>query len=106
MVRKHLPEAPPHLSETAREWWNKITAGWDLDDAGLLILQAALESFDRAEQARSIIAADGLFLDGKPHPAARIERDARAAMLTALKQLHLDVEPVGPVGRPSTLGRR
>jgi phage terminase small subunit len=37
----------------------------------------------------------------KPHPLLPIERDARAAMMAALKQLNLDLEPLrdGP-GRP------
>lgn len=106
MTRKQLPEAPTHLSEAAAAWWDRIVRGWDLDDAGLLILTAALESLDRANQAQAVIAAEGLFQDGKPHPACRVERDARAAMLTALKQLHLDLEPIGPVGRPPSTGRR
>ena len=105
MAHKTLPTAPKHLSRAGKAWWNRIVRGWDLDDSALLILQAALESFDRSTQAAAVIAAEGLFRDGKPHPACRVERDARSAMLTALKQLHLDLEPVGPVGRPPG-GRR
>ena len=105
MTRKQLPQAPTHLSEAAAGWWLRLVRSWELDDAGLLILQAALESFDRAEQARSVVEAEGLLIAGKPHSAVRIERDSRAAMLVALKSLHLDLEPVGPVGRPPG-GRR
>lgn len=41
------------------------------------------------------------FDQDKPHPLLSVERDARAAMLAALKQLNLDLEPLrdGP-GRP------
>ena len=37
----------------------------------------------------------------KAHPAVNIERDARAAMLAALKAMNLDVEPLRDrPGRP------
>jgi phage terminase small subunit len=105
MAHKTLPTAPDHLSAAAAGWWGRIVKNWDLDAAGLLILTAALESFDRAEQARAVVEAEGLLVDGKPHSAVRIEWDSRAGMLSALKQLHLDLEPIGPVGRPPG-GRR
>jgi hypothetical protein len=57
------------------------------------------------KQAQAAIEADGLIVDGKQHPAVPIERDSRTAMLAALKALHLDLEPIGPVGRPPGTGR-
>jgi phage terminase small subunit len=76
------------------------------DDAGLLLLQTALEAYDRMKSAAAQIEADGetikdRFGQLKPHPLLPTERDARAQMLAALKQLNLDLEPLrdGP-GRP------
>lgn len=76
------------------------------DQAGLLILQTALESFDRMRLAEAILKKDGMtimdrFGQPKAHPMTVVERDSRAAMLAALRQLNLDLEPLrdGP-GRP------
>ncbi len=82
------------------------------------ILTKALEAFDRAEQARAILASPpadptdpnappggGLVVrsrlgEHKAHPAIAIERDARAAFLTGIKQLGLDIEA------PTTITQR
>ena len=100
-------EPPGHLSREAKQIWRKLTSEYDIcDGGGLAILRAATEAFDRAEGARAKIEAEGMVIKDrfgaeKPHPLLTAERDARAAMLTALKMLNLDVEPLrnGP-GRP------
>ena len=72
-----------------------------------LLLRAALESFDRCEQARKLLKKEGLvikdrFGQQKGHPAAAIERDSRLQMVRALRTLNLDLEPLRPgPGRPS-----
>lgn len=104
-MARQFPRAPDHLSEPAAAWWVRIVKGWDLDDAALLILQTSLEAFDRMVEAQQVIQESGLLVDGKVSPAARVERDSRAALLAGIKQLHLDLEPVGPVGRPPGGGR-
>ncbi len=108
MARKS--PAITHLSPEAKRIYRRITGEYcDIieDPAGHLILVAAMEAFDRMKQAQAAIAEHGLvFLDRyeqpRANPAAAAERDSRAAMLSALKQLNLDVEVVphaGP-GRP------
>ncbi len=76
------------------------------DDAGLLLLQTALEAFDRMKSAQAAIKKDGASVRDrwnqvKAHPLLPVERDSRAGMLAALRALNLDVEPLrdGP-GRP------
>lgn len=104
-------KAPKNLSREAKTLWRKIQDEYAItDEAGLLILATGLEAFDRMRQAQDILKAEGMttldrFSQPRPHPAATIERDSRAAMLAALKQLNLDLEPLrdGP-GRPA--GRR
>jgi phage terminase small subunit len=66
-----------------------------------------MESFDRMRAAQASIEQDGAtapdrFGQVKAHPLLSVERDARAAMLAALKAMNLDVEPLrdGP-GRPA-----
>ena len=82
-------------------------AEYDLgDDAGKLLLQTALEAFDRMREAQRTINRDGpmiqdRFQQWKAHPLLSVERDARGQMLACFRQLNLDVEPLrdGP-GRP------
>ena len=99
--------APPHLSADAKTWWRKIQRDYSIDDnAGLLLLQTAMEAFDRMKGAQAAIERDGPTVRGSAkqlsaHPLIAVERDARSQMLSAIKQLNLDLEPLrdGP-GRP------
>ena len=98
---------PEGLSPKAAEWWHALQADFPLNDsAGRLLLESALRAFDRAEDARRLIDAEGAvvrdrFDQAGPHPGVRIERDSRAQMLCCLKQLNLDIAPARPPGRPS-----
>ncbi len=102
------PPAPKPLSAEARTWWRRLTVEYGISDqAGLMVLQIALEAFDRLRNAQSVIAADGPTVKDrwgqtKAHPLLSVERDARGQLLSGLKQLCLDIEPLhdGP-GRPA-----
>ena len=64
---------------------------YELQDQDRAILVKALEAWDRAEQARQLIADDGLVIlsrlgERKPHPAVAIERDSRTAFLAGMRQ--------------------
>lgn len=100
-------KTPPGLSAAAKEWWKKLATEYEIDDAaGLLLLETALQAFDRMHQARELITQHGAvtmdrFNQLRPNPATTIERDSRAAMLGALKALNLDIEPLHDgAGRP------
>ena len=107
---KTTVDPPATLSEEAQAVWRSIASEYDIDDAGgIAVLNAACESFDRMRQAAAIANAEGMvvadrFGQSKPHPATIIERDARAAYLSGIKQLRLDDESDEkggkPVGRP------
>lgn len=91
------PSPPKHLSTEARDLWKRLHDGHAIDDAGgLALLNSACESFDLAEQARALMAAEGLTLQGrqgpKPHPAAMIRHNAIASMHSALRLLRLSPE--------------
>ncbi|MFZ5448162.1 MAG: P27 family phage terminase small subunit [Thermodesulfobacteriota bacterium] len=100
-------KAPKHLSRGGKKIWTELQAEYQIvDPGGLLILTAAIEAHDRMRQAQETLSREGAtfpdrFGQPRPHPATVIERDSRAAMLAALKQLNLDLEPLrdGP-GRP------
>lgn len=100
--------APEHLSPEARDWWQRITTEYQLDDdAGRLLLQTALEAFDRMRECQTAIEQDGMIVRGstrqpRSHPLLTVERDARSQMLSALKSLNLDLEPLRDrPGRPA-----
>lgn len=101
------PKAPKKLSAEAKKWWRWIQSEYEIDDkGGLLLLQTAMEAFDRMRCCQETIQAEGQtildrFEQQKAHPLLAAERDARSQMLQALKQLNLDLEPLrdGP-GRP------
>jgi phage terminase small subunit len=108
-TKKSVVKPPPHLSEAAAGWWDHVNRGWDLDPAALLILESALEAYDRMKEAQVLVSKKGImtqdrFGQDKLNPAVLVERDSRSAMLAAFKQLNLDIEPLNerpgrPVGR-------
>ena len=103
-----VARAPSHLGKEAQKWWRLIVSEFDLSDqGGLLLLQTAMEAFDRMRGAQRRIKKDGQtqrdrFGQLKAHPLFSVERDARSAMLAALRALNLDIEPLrDSPGRPT-----
>jgi hypothetical protein len=103
---RRTASAPEHLGAAGRELWTSIQASYQISDpGGLALLRTAAEASDRVAACREMLDQQGavIMVKGIPraHPAAAIERDARAALIRALKELHLDLEPLrdGP-GRP------
>jgi P27 family predicted phage terminase small subunit len=101
------PPPPKGLSAEAAKRWKAIVAEYGIVDAGgLHVLSVGLEAFDRMRACQQTITEAGAtFVDRfgqpRPHPLLSVERDSRAAYLAALKQLHLDLEPVRDMpGRP------
>jgi len=94
-------------ADEAEAWRERIATGYGIDDpGGQLLLNVAATSLARLIEAQRAIAKDGAFQTDrngvvKAHPACALERDSRAGLLAALRQLHLDIEPLrdGP-GRP------
>lgn len=99
-MKNSRPKPPTALSREAKRWWRELVDQYDLDDvAAELILQTALEAFDRMRRAQTIVKRDGEVVSDRfgqlrAHPGVIIERDARSAMMAALRQLNLDLEPL------------
>ena len=95
MATMKQTDPPSHFTAEAKKMWAMLRTDYDLDDAaGLALLRAACEAFQRCEQARAAIAKDGAvvhdrFGQDKASPWCNIERDARAAMVSALRALRL-----------------
>jgi hypothetical protein len=101
-----VSKAPKGLSAAAKRWWTLMKTDYGIEDTGgIAVLTLAAQALDRAEAARMAIDNDGMFMTDRwgakrPHPAVAVERDARAAMLSAIKSLRLDLEPLRGPGRP------
>jgi len=90
------PRAPQGLTPNARAIWTRLQREYQIiDAAGLAVLEQAVRSYERAEEARRQLAKGSCVRDRwgqpKPHPAAAIERDARAGFLAALRQLAIEI---------------
>lgn len=92
-----LAPAPAHLSKEAADWWRRIVAEYELEASHLKLLQLAAEAWDRAAQARRILAKEGVtYRDrfGKPrkHPAVSIEEQARLQFARLVREIDLEGE--------------
>ncbi len=98
-----MTAAPKHLSRATKAWWTDIVKSYDLEAWQLRTLLAACEAWDRGQEARKQIDADGLvqqdrFGQPKPHVLLAVERDCRIAYLRAVRELALEVD--GPASAP------
>ncbi|QEH37929.1 hypothetical protein OJF2_65240 [Aquisphaera giovannonii] len=91
------PEPPGHLSEGSAALWRSIVRDYNFGQypEALAILLEAMNARDRAEQARLIIAAEGITVcDGrnsiKGHPCVAIAKEAQNVFISAMKALRLD----------------
>ena len=102
------PKAPSHLSDPTRVWWREVVETYALESHHLRLLQAACECWDRLQEARQILAREGLVIGGReggvrPHPAVAIERDSRLAFARLIRELDLDTELPATGARPPAL---
>ncbi|WP_260683803.1 hypothetical protein [Rhizobium laguerreae] len=93
MGQKH--RVPDHLRPETRKWARGILADFDLESHHFRQLIKTCEAFDRSEEAREILAKDGLTVvdrygTPKAHSCAGIERDSRTAFFRGLRELALD----------------
>lgn len=104
------PRAPRHLREATRAWWRGVVADYALDPHHLRLLALCCEAWDRAQEAREVLEAEGTYVTDrfgqrKAHPAVAVERDARIGFARLLRELDLDAEPT-PDPRLPRRGRR
>jgi P27 family predicted phage terminase small subunit len=108
LVQPKAPKPPKHLSKEVGQWWSQVADTYELEAHHLRLLQCAAEAWDRMQQAREAVAAQGLtFTDSrgsiKANPAVAIERDSRTAFVRLVRELDLD-EAMGKLdARPPAL---
>ena len=100
------PRPPTTLSASAATLWRRLQTDYGIvDSGGLTLLSTACEAYGRMKQAQQMLDKEGLVVrdrhgQAKPHPALKIEYDNRAQLLSSLKMLSLDIEPLAAIGRP------
>jgi hypothetical protein len=83
------------LSQAAESAFHKIKLHYTLSPDGELILLGALRSYDRYNEARAIVNAEGLTVTDsrgslKAHPACSIEAASYKNFLAGMRFLSLD----------------
>jgi phage terminase small subunit len=101
-------KAPKHLKPDTAAWFEHVLLDYELQDHHVRLLTLAAQAWDRAEQARQLLAEKGLTFDDRfeqPHarPEVAIERDSRIAFARLLRELCLDIDPPAE-RRPPALG--
>jgi phage terminase small subunit len=95
---------PDDLSETMKQFWRKVVAGWELEANHLRLLEIACRAWDRALEASSTATKEGPFFTDKngiirPHPGLAAELSNRKLFIASLRELGLDVRvPDNPRG--------
>jgi phage terminase small subunit len=92
-----------------RRWWGEVVTAWVFDEAGVRLLTATCEAWDRMTEARKTLAKEGTvyrdrFDAPRKHPAVSIEENARVAFMRGLRELRLDEPPQD--SRPPRMGGR
>jgi P27 family predicted phage terminase small subunit len=104
-------QPPAHLSEPMRAWWCRAVEQGALGERDRLVLTSGCESWDRANEARELIAEQGITLldrfgQVKPNPAVTVERDSRASFVRIVSDLNLDQQALGVSVLDALVARR
>ena len=81
---------------------------WRLEQHHIRLLTLACEAWDRGQEARELIHAEGLTVPTKVggprlHPAVKVEEQCRLAFAKLIRELDLDIEPPKAASRPPSL---
>jgi P27 family predicted phage terminase small subunit len=108
MSSRQSEEPPVHLGAEAADLWRAVIADYELDRPALVLLEALCDAWERYAQARSVLAAEGPFVEGrygpKAHPAVAVERDSRVMLARLVRELDLEGLPIPEPKRPPRRG--
>jgi P27 family predicted phage terminase small subunit len=98
MEEDGAPPAPAHLSERAASFWRHLMPDRCGSPGRILLLEAALDALDRADEAAELIKRDGLVTKSErsgvvhAHPAIAVEAAARRQFIRLWMHLGLDFD--------------
>ena len=92
-------EAPKHLSPASAAWFRGVSGNFELGHDHRRVLQLACESWDLQQEARAILAEQGIVITAatgatKAHPAIPILNSASDRFLKCVTALGLDADDV------------
>ena len=92
-------DAPKHLSAASAAWFREVSGSYEMGGDHLRVLQLACESWDMAQEARAILAVEGIVITAatgatKSHPAIPILNSAADRFLKCVTALGLDADDV------------
>ncbi len=98
MGRRELKpiEPPAHLSDRSKALWHEVVPRTAASPERLAVIQVALETLDRADQAREQLDREGLTFATETtgavhvHPLVKVERDARSSFVRVWTSIGLD----------------
>jgi phage terminase small subunit len=107
-TRLGAPQPPKHLRTATKIWFSDVCTHYELEAHHVRLLTLACDAWDRCQQAREVLAKDGLtYLDRWNAPRARpeiaIERDSRIAFARLTRELDLDTDETPEGKRPPAL---
>jgi phage terminase small subunit len=100
--RNNGPKPPKDLSPSAKRVWQQPFDASEVDPVAEPLLHSFCQHWDTVQQARALLAKEGIILTEKTaaglekrraHPAVSVERDASAAMMRAWRLLGYDQAP-------------
>ena len=94
MTAKLQARPPKHLAKATKHWFKSVVNRYNLTEEHIRLLTLAAEARDRAEQAREILAVEGIqrpdrFGIKQTHPCVSIERDSRISYARLMRELNL-----------------
>jgi len=95
-----VDKTPKHLSIAAKTHMRRVQNEYDLSPDAAMILVVALENWDMANEARQMLRTEGMILGGRRHPAIEIQKQGDAIFLRCMRELGLNLNDPGDVGRP------
>lgn len=89
------PDSPSHLSDRSKTLWRQLVPSRALSPGRLALLEEALSALDRSDEARGIIAREGMAKvterTGMVHlnPVVKVERESRQLFVKIMDSLGL-----------------
>lgn len=98
-------EPPKHLSERAQSLWREIVPRRAKSAERIALVQTALEALDRADQAREVVAAEGMTVrtektgTAHAHPLLKVEAESRKTFMKIWDRLDFATPIMAPIHR-------
>ena len=96
--------APNGLKASGRRLWKAVVGELELDEHERSLLIEACRTADALDALDAVIAADGVMVDGKPHPALVESRQQRVVLTRLVASLRLPEDLQRPETRPQRRG--